>query len=100
MSLRSKSQPQLCKSVMLPQKTNPDWLVPGNQHLLQRGIPAGGNESTKVNNTRRMCGLASDDKLHMMILKCNCILLLTTCTLLNHKLIMLLQCILGAQTTM
>ena len=47
MSLRSKSQPQLCKSVMLPQKTNPDWSVPGNQHLLQRGIPANGNDQVE-----------------------------------------------------
>ena len=31
------------------------------------------NESTKVQNTRHKCGLASDDIMSMMSLKCNCI---------------------------
>ena len=55
------------------------------------------NESTKVQNPRQMCGLASDG------IMTNCTVqlyyyqtMLTTCTLLNHKLI-LLPSHLGAQ---
>ena len=47
MSLRSRSQPQLCRSAKLLQRTNPDWPVPGNRHLLHRGIPAEGHDQSQ-----------------------------------------------------